>query len=257
MEVGIPRSRYYEIQVMHMNTRYLIRIAALLTAVALTIAGSCYAVSRTRSRLLETGTAAAQKQVIILDAGHGGADGGCSSAAGDVEKHINLAVLLDLKAMLQASGYEVLTTRETDVSIHDPGTEGLANQKRSDMDNRLALFNSVDGAICVSIHQTQVTDPKYSGAQMFYSETNRHSAELAQTLQSQFVAFLQPENHREIKLCGKELFLCYFSENPTVMAECGFLSNPEEAALLVTEDYQKKVAFTLYAGITQYCAAQK
>ena len=173
---------------------------------------------------------------------HGGPDGGCSSAAGDVEKDINLAILLDLKALLQASGYEVLTTRETDVSIHDPGIEGLANQKRSDMDNRLALFNSVDDAICLSIHQNQFTDPQYSGAQMFYSETNRRSAALAQTLQDQFVAFLQPENRREIKLCGKELFLCYYSENPTVMSECGFLSNPEEAALLVTEDYQRKVA---------------
>lgn len=184
-------------------------------------------------------------------------DGGCSSAAGDVEKTINLNILLDLRMLLQAAGYEVVVTRDTDTSIHDAGVEGIANQKRSDMDNRLGIFNSVEDALCISVHQNQFTDPQYSGAQMFYAETNRQSAVLAQKLQNAFVTLLQPENRREIKLCGKELFLCYYSKNPTVMAECGFLSNPEEAALLVTEDYQRKVAFTLFAGITQYCADRK
>ncbi len=156
--------------------------------------------------------------------------------------------------MLRMSGYTVLTTRDTDRSIHDEGVEGIANQKSSDMDNRLELFNSVQGAVCLSIHQNQFTDSKYSGAQMFYSDTNSKNSVLAQMLQNQFVAFLQPENKREIKLCGKELFLCYYSKNPTVMAECGFLSNPEEAALLITPEYQQKVAFTLYSGLIQYCA---
>ena len=76
-------------------------------------------------------------------------------------------------------------------------------------------------------------------------------------MQDAFVAQLQPENTREIKLSGKELFLCYFSENPTVMVECGFLSNPEEAALLETEDYQQKVAFTIFCGLNQYFAQRK
>ncbi|MCR5718331.1 MAG: N-acetylmuramoyl-L-alanine amidase, partial [Oscillospiraceae bacterium] len=149
---------------------------------------------------------------------------------------------------------DVLVTRETDRSIHDDGVEGIANQKRSDMDNRLDIFNSVQGAVCLSIHQNQFTDPQYNGAQMFYADTNRRSADLAQKLQSKFAEYLQPENRREIKCCGKDLFLCYYSKNPTVMAECGFLSNPEEAALLVTEDYQQKVAFTLFSGIVEFCA---
>ena len=89
---------------------------------------------------------------------------------------------------------------------------------------------------------------------MFYADTNRRSADLAQTLQSKFVEYLQPENRREVKCCGKDLFLCYYSKNPTVMAECGFLSNPEEAVLLATEDYQQKVAFTLFSGIMEFCA---
>ena len=184
-------------------------------------------------------------------------DGGCSTADGVPEKGINLSILLRLRDMLEISGYEVQVTRDTDISIHDKGIEGIANQKSSDMDNRLAIFNENDNAICISIHQNQFTDPKYSGAQMFYSDSHGSNEELARTLQGKFVEYLQPDNTREIKQCGKELFLCYFSENPTVMVECGFLSNPEEAALLKTEEYQQQVAFTVFSGIIVFgCRAK-
>lgn len=190
--------------------------------------------------------------VFVLDAGHGGMDGGCSSAEGIPEKGINLNIMLAVRDWLEISGYRVEVTRETDCSIHDKGVEGIANQKSSDMDNRLALLNRYDNAVCVSIHQNQFTDPKYSGAQMFYAPTNPESESLAQMMQMQFRSLLQPENTREIKLCGKELFLCYYCKNPMVMAECGFLSNPEEAALLSTEDYQYKVAFTIYSALQRW-----
>ncbi len=239
---------------MNKHTKSLLcRIGALTAAIMITAGVAAYGGEKAK-QTLQTMAQDSQKQVIILDAGHGGMDGGCSSANGDVEKNINLAILLDLRELLRMSGYEVIVTRDTDISIHDAGIEGIANQKSSDMDNRLAIFNSCEDAICISIHQNQFTDPKYSGAQMFYSDTHSENGALAQRLQDQFVAFLQPENQREIKLCGKELFLCYFSENPTVMVECGFLSNPEEAAKLVTEDYQQQVAFTIYAALVQHCA---
>lgn len=239
-----------------MNTQtktLLCRFSAVSAAIAVTLTVAAYGGKRVREAQ-ETAAQSSREQVIILDAGHGGMDGGCSSANGDVEKNINLAILLDLRELLEMSGYNVIVTRDTDISIHDAGIEGIANQKSSDMDNRLEIFNSCEDAICISIHQNQFTDPKYSGAQMFYSDTHSENGVLAQRLQDQFVAFLQPENKREIKLCGKELFLCYYSENPTVMVECGFLSNPEEAAKLVTEDYQQQVAFTIYAALVQHCA---
>lgn len=191
--------------------------------------------------------------VIVLDAGHGGFDGGCVSVEGVPEKGINLSILLRLRDLLRISGYEVEVTRDTDTSIHDSGIEGIANQKSSDMDNRLELFNKYDNAVCISIHQNQFSDPVYNGAQMFYSATDSHNETLAKSLQSSFQV-LQPENKREIKLCGKELFLCYYSENPTVMVECGFLSNPEEASLLNTEEYQQKVAMTIFNGINNFVA---
>lgn len=189
---------------------------------------------------------------VLVDPPHGGADGGCSSAEGVPEKGINLNILLKLRDILRLNGYEVEVTRDTDISIHDSGIEGLANQKSSDMDNRLAVFNKYDNALCLSIHQNQFTQPQYRGAQMFYSATNPASEALARSLQGSFRTLLQPDNDREIKQCGKELFLCYFSENPTVMAECGFLSNPDEAAMLNTDEYQTKIALTLFSGISTY-----
>ncbi len=193
--------------------------------------------------------------VIILDAGHGGFDGGCVSVEGVPEKGINLSILLRVRDLLEISGYEVEVTRDSDTSIHDSGVEGIANQKSSDMDNRLELFNKYDNAVCISIHQNQFTDPVYNGAQMFYSATDSSNEMLAKSLQKSFQV-LQPENKREIKLCGKELFLCYYSENPTVMVECGFLSNPEEAALLNTEEYQEKVALTIFNGINDFVSGK-
>ena len=173
------------------------------------------------------------------------------------EKGINLNILLDLRSLLEISGFEVQVTRDTDRSIHDQGIEGIANQKSSDMDNRLAILNAPENAVCVSIHQNQFTDAKYSGAQMFYSPTNSASEALAQTMQTQFRTLLQPQNAREIKCCGKELFLCWFCKHPMVMAECGFLSNPEEAALLCDEEYQHKVAMVLYSGLIEWLSGQQ
>ncbi|MCQ2407240.1 MAG: N-acetylmuramoyl-L-alanine amidase [Oscillospiraceae bacterium] len=197
-----------------------------------------------------------KQNLVYVDSPHGGIDGGCSTADGVPEKGINLNILLDLRDLLVVSGYEVRVTRDTDRSIHDQGIEGIANQKASDMDNRLAILNAPDHAVCISIHQNQFTDPKYSGAQMFYAPTSSDSESLAQTMQQKFRTMLQPQNDREIKCCGKELFLCWFCKHPMIMAECGFLSNPDEAALLKTEEYQHKTALTLYAGLLEWLSEQ-
>ncbi|MBQ8921116.1 MAG: N-acetylmuramoyl-L-alanine amidase [Oscillospiraceae bacterium] len=229
----------------------------MLGAAAICVLGVRTALMRSQANEPDAvaASAGAAAPVIVLDAGHGGIDGGCSSAEGVPEKGINLNIVLDLRELLQMSGYEVILTRDSDRSIHDKGIEGIANQKSSDMDNRLAILNAPENAVCISVHQNQFTDPKYSGAQMFYSETDSRSESLAQMMQTQFREQLQPENTREIKRCGKELFLCYYCHHPMVMAECGFLSNPGEAALLSSEDYQRQVAFTIYAALQQWLAA--
>lgn len=187
--------------------------------------------------------------VIVLDAGHGGADGGCVSVDGVPEKGINLSIATSAGGLLRVLGYNTVLTREKDESIHDSGVEGLAAQKRSDMENRLALINGGDTAAAVSIHQNQFTDPQYYGAQMFYKADDPESEALAESIRRQITGRLQPENERELKPVGDELYLIHNAECPAVMVECGFLSNPEEAARLETAEYQQQVAFCVSLGI--------
>ena len=160
--------------------------------------------------------------------------------------------MLSLRDMLKIFGYDTVNTRDTDMSIHDSGVQGIRAQKISDMENRLEIFNKYPDAVCISVHQNTYSDPKFKGAQMFYSETNPESARLASSMQTAFKEDIQPYNDRETKLCGKELYLCCYCKNPAVMAECGFLSNPEEAELLKNEDYRIKTAFTLFDGLNGY-----
>ena len=214
----------------------------------------CYAVSRIDTAVYVSGVPEQKSSgtVIVLDAGHGGIDGGCSSADGVPEKGINLSIMLSLRDMLKIVGFDTVTTRDTDISIHDSGVQGIRAQKISDMENRLEIFNAYPDAVCISVHQNTYSDPQFRGAQMFYSETVPESARLASILQKDFHDSIQPYNDRETKLCGKELYLCYYCKNPAVMAECGFLSNPEEAAMLKDEDYRRQTAFTLFCGINEF-----
>lgn len=192
------------------------------------------------------------KPIIVIDAGHGGFDGGCVSVNNKCEKDINLNILLCLRDMAKIMGYEPVCTREEDKSIQDEGVEGLSKIKKSDMENRLAIINKYENAIAVSIHQNQFTDEKYSGAQMFYCPKVPESEQLADIMQKQFVSKLQPENKREIKQVNDELYLLNNAKCPAVMIECGFLSNREEAEKLESEEYQKQVAFTVLSGIAEF-----
>lgn len=191
------------------------------------------------------------KRTIVIDSGHGGADGGCVGINGCVEKDINLAIAKNLSALLKLSGFNVVMTRTEDISLHSEGVEGLRNQKVSDMENRLKIIQSHPDSLFVSIHQNQYTEPEYFGAQMFYTTNNSGNAKLAQIMQECF-AELQPGNDREIKLIDNDLYLFKNTKQPAVLAECGFLSNSNDAANLSDSDYQKKVAFTIFKGITKY-----
>ncbi|MDE6731805.1 MAG: N-acetylmuramoyl-L-alanine amidase, partial [Oscillospiraceae bacterium] len=202
-------------------------------------------------RALPTSGEASGKPVIVLDAGHGGLDSGAVGKAGTLEKDVNLSVVLTLREMFQMSGFEVVLTRDKDISIYDDGVVGIRNQKLNDMDNRLKIIQSYPDSIFLCVHQNNYTDPQYFGGQMFYNTNHPDNRTLAQIMQNRF-AQLQPGNDREIKLSGEELFLLKTNKNPSLMIECGFLSNPEEEQKLATWEYQQKVAFTIYSGVMEY-----
>ncbi len=193
-------------------------------------------------------------KTIILDAGHGGEDGGAIGVDGIIEKDINLSITLKVRDYLEVSGYNVIMTRETDTAIYDDTAEGLRNKKRSDLHNRAKMINdnSGEGNIFVSIHQNKFPDSKYFGTQIFYSKNDSKSQALASGIKDSVVGLIQPDNTREIKPADKRIFLLNKAEIPAVVVECGFLSNKEEASKLINDDYQSQMAFCIYCGIVNY-----
>lgn len=210
--------------------------------------------ARVTDNALPAAADVSDKPLIVLDAGHGGLDSGAVGKSGLLEKDVNLSVVKHLQKLLELSGFRTVLTRSEDISIYDPGVEGIRNQKLSDMDNRLEIIQSYPDSIFLCIHQNNYTDPQYFGGQMFYNNNNPDNRTLAQIMQNRF-AQLQPGNDREIKLSGDELFLLKSNQNPSLMIECGFLSNPDEEAKLATEEYRQKLAFTIYSGLLEYLDA--
>lgn len=211
----------------------------------------------TCSRLGRMASVLAQKspRTIVLDAGHGGEDGGASGCSQVPEKVINLKITQDLQQLLQPSGFHVVMTRTNDTSISD-NLDTIHERKVSDLHNRMKIIQSQENCIFVSIHQNQFPQSRYHGAQIFYSKNNGESKILAETIKSRIVGLLQNDNTREIKPATSSIYLLWNSQVPSILVECGFLSNEEECELLNNEDYQHKIAFSIYCGLMDYCSTQ-
>ncbi len=190
--------------------------------------------------------------VIIIDAGHGGEDGGAIGADGTNEKAINLEISLKLNDILTVMGYETRMVRTTDISIHNENSNTLREKKVSDIRNRAAIMEEYENCFYVSIHQNKYEDSRIWGAQTFYSPNDEASKTLAQFIQTSIATELQPDNKRKIKESGTSIYVLYNATKPAVMVECGFISNPNELSQLKTEEYQSKMAFSIMSGIINY-----
>lgn len=195
-----------------------------------------------------------ERRVIILDAGHGGFDGGAVAKDGTVEKDINLKIAHRLSALLKQSGFEVVMTRENDVGTEDDEGEKISSRKKSDLKNRLNLMKKYPDAVFVSIHLNKFTTSAAIGTQVFYGPKNEESKTLGEFIQQSVVKQLQPENKRVNKQATSSTFLLYNAEIPAVLVECGFLSNTAELKKLKTEEYQAEMAFSIFCGILDYYA---
>lgn len=193
-----------------------------------------------------------KKPTIVIDAGHGGEDGGAVGVNGLVEKDINLAIALDLAENLKSNFFSVVLVRDGDYAVGDSSLPTIAERKRSDTQNRVKLVETTGDCILVSIHQNQFSQSQYSGAQMFYSPNNSQSALLAEAIRQSVVESLQPENTRQNKEAGEEIYLLSHCQVPAVLVECGFLSNPQEADLLGQQSYQEDMAAAIYNGIVTF-----
>lgn len=183
---------------------------------------------------------------FVIDAGHGGEDGGAVSISGKLESSFNLAIAQNLDTLMAFCGYNTVMIRDGDYSIYDPSASSIAQKKVSDLKNRVAKVNETPNAILLSIHQNQFPQEKYHGAQVFYGK-QAGSKELADRVQTTIREGLDPSNNRKIKPADK----VYLMENincPGILVECGFLSNRDEEQKLLTPAYQTKLAMTICFG---------
>ena len=195
---------------------------------------------------------AAKAPVVVIDAGHGGQDGGAVGGDGTAEKDLNLDIARRLAEFYEISGYEVVMTRTEDVSL---GAEGF--DKVKDMKARLQLIRDNPDCLFISIHLNKFTQSRYWGAQVFYSSNHPESQRLAESIQQSIQTRLQPDTRRAVKVGNENSYLLKNAEVPAVIVECGFLSNDEELALLKTEEYRARVAYCIYLGAMEFEAARQ
>lgn len=196
----------------------------------------------------ENGSGEKRKYIVCVDPGHGGTDPGKVGINGQLEKDINLAIAKKLKTYLEASDVTVVLTRDKDMGLYSSGD---AHKKMADMRKRCQLIEEAKPDLVISIHQNSYHEEAIRGGQVFYYKTSVRGKKLAQILQERFDYVLGDANKRQAKANDNYYLLLHVKE-PIVIAECGFLSNREEAEKLETKEYQDRLAWTLHMGIMEY-----
>lgn len=199
------------------------------------------------SVLKENGTKET-RHTIVIDPGHGGNDPGKVAINSALEKDVNLAIALKLKKYLEQEDMEVVMTRQEDKGLYE---ETDSNKKVHDMKNRLAIMEGAKPALVVSVHQNSYHEESVSGVQVFYYRDSAEGKRAALLVQEQMIATLQPAKEREAKE-NSTYYILKKTTVPTIIVECGFLSNREEANRLTSEDYQERVAWAIHLGIMRY-----
>lgn len=196
-----------------------------------------------------TQTTATEHQItIVIDPGHGGVDPGKVGVNGVVEKDLNLRIAFELRKCLKEHGIDVVLTRESDEGLYD---ENSSNKKATDMKKRCKIINEINPSLTVSIHQNSFVDSEVRGAQVFYYTHSDAGKKLAECIQEELAKIPNAHNDRPIKANDKYYMLINTS-CPTVIVECGFLSNHEEAGRLSDGEYQRQIAMSVMAGILDF-----
>ncbi len=228
----------------------LIVILFIFLSIIFLISGSLLPQSRAEHSHTASSDGVDRKTYIIIDAGHGGEDGGAVSFDGLLEKDLNLYIAKKLSAFFCLSDAVPVMTRVSDCLLYSSGQEN--RKKFHDINNRITFANSFENSIFVSIHQNKFPIRKYKGFQVYCSPNNAESSVLGTLMQSNIRELLQNDNNRQIKLSDGKIRVLDSLNMPAVLAECGFLSNGEEARLLGTDEYKNKISYILYASILQY-----
>ena len=190
-------------------------------------------------------------KVIVIDAGHGIPDEGAESSTGTTEAETNLKIALKLQNLLEQSGSTVILTRSDENAIYDLDKKTLRDKKISDIRNRVKIGNEASADIFISIHLNKIPQEQYWGWQCFYKETDEQGIKLAKSIQSSLNQAVGKDNKR-VAMKIDNVYIIKHVEIPISIVECGFLSNKEEEKLLLTDEYQNKIAWGIYTGIMDY-----
>lgn len=187
------------------------------------------------------------KKTVIIDPGHGGIDVGTVGIDGSLEKNINLSISLDLYDYLMVSGINAVLSRDGDYEVYRAGEK----RTKSDLYNRMDFINSVPDSILISIHQNHFENEAEWGTQVWFSPNDEISPTLADKILQSVKKNIQPENKRENKVSDNSYYILYKAQKPSVMVECGFVSNRNENNKLQDKEYQKDMAYSILAGICE------
>ena len=228
----------------------LISLYSVLIIVALAVTSVFASVNKIYAT---SGILKNEPPVIIIDAGHGGFDGGCIGLDGTLEKEINLNISLQLDHILSELGYKTILIRDNDCSVETEGST-VRERKKSDIFKRFSYMKEYPGCVYLSIHQNQYTAEYVNGGQMFYTPNNEDSKNLAQCIQDSVAENLQTNNNRNIKPCTKDVYLIHYapSESTAVLIECGFLSNGNDLKNLKNREYQKQLGGAITLGLLDW-----
>jgi len=190
--------------------------------------------------------------VIVIDAGHGGEDGGACTYGDIAEKELNLLIANDLSNILTFCGINVVLTRTEDTLLYDKDSDYHGKKKSQDLAKRLEIANKTENSILVSIHMNAFPEEKYKGLQIYFSPHTESSYTLANSIQSNVRIKLAPDNNRKVKKADNKIYLLDRFNGTGILIECGFLSNPEEYNLLCTAEYRKKLSGVIAESIINY-----
>lgn len=217
------------------------------------LVAAAFFLAQNGAKLVQSSKAKSTTPCIVIDAGHGGIDPGKIGINNALEKDINLEIALKLAEKLKDAGIKIVMTRTDDTGLY---SESSTNKKVEDMQERCKLIAEAEPVFTVSIHQNSYVTEDIKGAQVFYYGQSEIGKELAETLQESLISLVDPDNHRQAK-ANESYYLLKKTTSPTVIVECGFLSNSEEAALLITSDYQDTLVDAIYQGIFTYLEANQ
>ena len=231
-----------------MQVRKYVMLAVVYTVVVAAFLGISWCTSEAVSYMAQE-IPLERHHTIVIDAGHGGEDGGATSCSGVLESIINLQIAQQLNDLLHLLGYQTVMVRTDDRSVYTQGNT-IAQKKASDLKERVHLVNKTEHALLVSIHQNTFSDGRYHGAQVFYGPKGE-SRTLAEQLQTAFCQTINPGSNRGIKKADG-IYLMQHIDCTGVLIECGFLSNPEEDRLLKTKAYQQKLNCVIAGTLSQF-----